>query len=66
MSARPALFRQADLTRALKGAAAAGIQVGRIAVRPDGGFEIFAANDNSDGGASVVNPCDRLLRGRKK
>lgn len=43
MASRPALVKQADLTRYIKAALAAGLPVGRVLVRPDGGVEIIPA-----------------------
>ena len=43
--------RQADVTRAVKGAIAAGFDVGAIEIGPDGGIRIVRANEkakNSD------------------
>lgn len=45
MSARPAPFRQADLARALKAAAAAGLDVGRVEIDPSGKIVIVTAKD---------------------
>lgn len=50
----PARFRQADLTRALKGAAAAGFRVARFEVTKDGSIVVLAtaapaeANDDEN------------------
>ncbi len=40
MSRGPQTFRQSDLTRAIKGAQAAGIAVARITIAKDGKIEI--------------------------
>ncbi len=58
MSNRPAAFKQADLTRALKGVAAAGMQVARVIVRPDGGIEIIPAG--VPGASGGGNPWDEV------
>lgn len=42
----PAKFRQADVTRAVKGAQAAGIRVGRIQIDPRGQIVIDAASES--------------------
>ncbi len=41
MSRRPCIFRQTDLTRALKGARAAGMEIGRIEINKDGVITIL-------------------------
>lgn len=38
-------FSQADLTRALKGAEAAGIKVGRFSIDPNGRIDIILVGD---------------------
>lgn len=58
MSNRPAPFKQADLTRALKGVAAAGMRVARVIVRPDGGIEIIP--EGASGAAVSANPWDEV------
>lgn len=40
MSRGPATFKQSDLTRALKGAVAAGVAVARVRISKDGSIEI--------------------------
>ena len=40
---RPAAFRQVDVTRAARGAAAAGLRVASIKIGRDGGIEILTA-----------------------
>lgn len=44
MPRHAAHFRQADLTRALKGAQAAGIEVGRVEIDADGKIVIVVAS----------------------
>lgn len=60
MANRAAPVTQADLTRYLKAATAAGVPVARIEVARDGTVRMFtfaaAANDDDP------NPCDRLLK----
>jgi hypothetical protein len=38
---QPAAFRQVDVTRAVRGATAAGLHVSSIKIGPDGGIEIL-------------------------
>jgi len=45
MARRTSRFRQQDLTRALKGAKAAGVEVGRVEIEPDGKIVVFTASD---------------------
>ena len=59
MANHKAPVRQSDITRALKGALSAGMQPGRVEVRPDGTVVIYAAGEQADTGE---NPCDRLLK----
>ena len=42
MSRRPSKFRQTDLTRALKGALAAGIEIERVEIDKDGKIVVVA------------------------
>lgn len=56
MTARAA-FRQADLTRAVKAAEAAGLRVARIVIN-DNGIEVVIG-ERDEGGARR-NPLDRL------
>jgi hypothetical protein len=41
---RTARFKQADLTRAYKAAAAAGVKVARVEIAPDGKISLFSAD----------------------
>ena len=59
MANRPALLKQADLTRYFKAMKAAGFEEGRVEVKPDGTHIIIAGNSDHNSGA---NPCDRLLK----
>jgi hypothetical protein len=49
---RRAAFRQADLTRALKAAAQAGMHIARIEITPDGKISIVTA----EGAAAADEP----------
>ena len=59
MANRPALLKQADLTRYLKAVQAAGVSVGRVVIGKDGSVSIFPAGA---GDLEGPNPCDRLLK----
>lgn len=56
---KPAAFKQADVERACKGAAKAGLPIGGVRVLPDGTIEVFAAG-NDLRPATRKNPLDRL------
>jgi hypothetical protein len=57
---RARAFKQIDVTRAIKGAAAAGILVERIEIdQLSGKISIFSSSAMKSG---PVNPCDRLLQ----
>jgi hypothetical protein len=45
-----ARFRQADVTRALKGAKAAGFSEVRLIIQPDGTMELIATEDGTTHG----------------
>jgi hypothetical protein len=51
LSRRPCIFRQTDLTRALKGARAAGIEIERFEIDKDGKIVVIAEK-------SPESPCD--------
>jgi transposase-like protein len=60
MANRPASVKQIDVTRAVKGAVAAGLLVGRVEVdQRTGKIIIWPAGAVTD---ETGNPCDRLLR----
>lgn len=56
MSARRSSFRQADITRALKGAKAAGLNPSGCTIGPDGSIHVNCG----DGGSGPINSFDRL------
>ena len=45
MANRPAPFKQVDLTRAIRGAAAADMEVGAAYITPEGGIIIIAKGE---------------------
>jgi hypothetical protein len=59
MAGRRALITQADLTRCIKAAVAAGLPVASVDIRPDGSVRLFTIPPQDDDGP---NPCDRLLK----
>jgi hypothetical protein len=61
MPNRPAAFRQADLTRALRAVKAAGVNIARIEIDPGGRIIIIAAGREA---AETDNPLDRWMASR--
>ena len=55
MANRPAQFRQADVKRAVKGARAAGLDVAKVVVAPDGQISIFIGTDHNDRADAALN-----------
>jgi hypothetical protein len=49
MANRPALVKQADVTRYVRGVQAAGVAIGRVLVRPDGAVEIIPKGGEGTG-----------------
>lgn len=64
MSNSRAPVKQSEITRAVRGVLAAGIQVGKVVVGPDGRVEIFPVGAVPAGEDGSINPCDVLLAGR--
>lgn len=64
MSNSRAPVKQSEITRAVRGVLAAGIQVGKVVVGPDGRVEIFPVGAVPAGEDGSANPCDVLLAGR--
>jgi hypothetical protein len=66
MSNRPATFRQADVSRAVKGATAAGLTIGRIEIDPTGKIVLVAATEAARGPTGSrsgdVNEWDEVLK----
>jgi hypothetical protein len=65
MSNRPATFRQVDISRAVRGATAAGLAVGRVEIDPTGKIVLVAATEprgaNSDRQGDT-NEWDEVLK----
>jgi hypothetical protein len=66
MSNRPASFRQADVSRAVKGATAAGLTIGRIEIDLTGKIVLVAATEAVRGAitnrAGDINEWDEVLK----
>lgn len=56
-----ARFQQADIKRAVKGAKAAGIEVGTVRVLPTGEIVLYAKGEDQ---APRANPLDELFHGQ--
>jgi hypothetical protein len=60
MARAPSTFRQQDVTRAVKGVAAAGVHIGRVEIDKAGKIVIIAADPNGQPGESLeMNEWDR-------
>jgi hypothetical protein len=57
---RPSMFRQTDLTRALKGARAAGIEISRVEIDRDGRIVVVVAKREKDSGIVEYNEWDAV------
>lgn len=60
----PATFRQSDITRAMKGARAAGFRRVQVHVDRAGNIVVDASDDPAPLQEERRNPLDRLLEGR--
>lgn len=58
MSNRPAPFKQIDVTRAIKGAVAADMQVGAAYITPEGGIVVIAKGEQV---TSARGDIDKML-----
>ena len=64
LSRRPCQFKQTDLTRALKGTRAAGIEIDRIEIDKDGKIVVFprkGAEDNADAIGEKITDLDKWM-----
>ena len=55
----PSIFRQQDITRAIKGATKAGVNIARIEIAKDGRIVIIPAAEAAQLGAAEENEWDR-------
>jgi hypothetical protein len=61
MSRGPSIFRQSDVTRAIKGAAAAGVHIARIEIDKTGKIVIITADPTDHPGEMTeANEWDRV------
>jgi hypothetical protein len=61
MSRSRSAFRQSDVTRAIKGAQAAGVDVAGVKVEKDGGFTVIAGKPNDITVAPATNDLDKWI-----
>lgn len=61
MPRRPATFRQTDIARAIRGAEAAGVEVARIEVAPDGRIVIVTGKQDTDSHNTGTNKREIVL-----
>jgi hypothetical protein len=68
MARGPCTFRQRDLTRAVKGVRAAGLQVAGVKINPQGEIEVVTggeiAQDSAEGPANEVESWFRKQQGQ--
>jgi hypothetical protein len=60
MARAPSIFRQRDVTRAIKATKAAGVDISRIEIAKDGRIVIVTASDIAQTGAEEGNEWDRV------
>ena len=66
MSRSPSSFRQTDLTRAIKAARNAGVEVARAEIAKDGKIIIIIGETTGSSADIELTPDDELERWRKK
>jgi hypothetical protein len=66
MSRSPSTFRQTDLTRAIKAARNAGVEVARAEIAKDGKIIIIIGETTGSSADIELTPDDELERWRKK
>ena len=59
MARAPSKFRQGDITRAVKGAIAAGVEVREVLVDTDGKIRVIAGKPENI--TTVINPLDKWI-----
>lgn len=60
MANRASVITKKEVAMRVSGVVAAGVQVGKVIVGPDGSVTIYAAGSNGPE-TDTPNPCDRLL-----
>jgi hypothetical protein len=60
MTRAPSIFRQQDVTKAIKGATKAGVNIARIEIARDGKIVIITATEAAGIGAGEENTWDRV------
>jgi hypothetical protein len=60
MARAPSIFRQQDVTKAIKGATKAGVNIARIEIARDGRIVIITATEAAQVGAGEENSWDRV------
>jgi hypothetical protein len=60
MARAPSTVRQFDVTRAIKATRAAGVDIARIEIAPDGRIVIIAAGEPTPAGGAEENSWDRV------
>ena len=60
MTRAPSIFRQRDLTKAIRGATKAGVNIARIEIARDGKIVIITPADPTQLGAKEENEWDRV------
>jgi len=60
MTRAPSIFRQQDVTKAIKGTTKAGVNIARIEIARDGKIVIITATEGARIGAGEENTWDRV------
>jgi hypothetical protein len=59
---KPAIFKQADISRAVKGAISGGIPIDMVEVSPDGSIRIFAKSNGERVALSEADAIEAALK----